>query len=53
MRLSHLSSRPGARCGLKPSHFDFRPFLRLLPIALALLSLAGCRGDWGNIFDIY
>jgi hypothetical protein len=29
------------------------PLLRLLPFALALLALAGCRGDLGNLFDIY
>lgn len=27
--------------------------IRFLPVALALLSLVGCRGDLGNIFDIY
>jgi len=26
---------------------------RLLPLAMALLALSGCRGDLGNLFDIY
>lgn len=31
----------------------FSRIVRFLPFVLVLLSLAGCRGDWGNIFDIY
>ncbi len=29
------------------------PLLRLLPLVAAALALAGCRGDLGNLFDIY
>lgn len=31
----------------------FCRLIRFLPAILALLSLVGCRGDLGNIFDIY
>ncbi len=38
---------------MRQSTLALSRLMRFLPIAFALLSLVGCRGDLGNIFDIY